>query len=143
MPANLHSSIWARFGDPLSCLEFVNPESERPVNEFLLFTVNQIGQSQAPAGSGLAGLMPLVLMFVIFYFLLIRPQKKRQQAHAEMINRLKKGDEIVTAGGVVGSIFALTDSELVVEVADRVKIRVLRNQVQMYKAAEEAAEKEE
>ncbi|MBV71116.1 MAG: preprotein translocase subunit YajC [Myxococcales bacterium] len=87
--------------------------------------------------------MPLVLMFVIFYFLLIRPQKKRQQAHAEMINRLKKGDEIVTAGGVVGSIFALTDSELVVEVADRVKIRVLRNQVQMYKAAEEAAEKEE
>ena len=93
-----------------------------------------------------AGLINLIMLggfVVIFYFLLIRPQKKRQQAHAQMISRLKKGDEVVTAGGVIGSIFALTDSELVLEVADKVKVRVMRNQVQMYKAAETSTEKEE
>ncbi|MGC6418903.1 MAG: preprotein translocase subunit YajC [Bradymonadia bacterium] len=112
------------------------------MNELLLFSVNQ-AQGAAPPGGALGGLLPLLLMFVIFYFLLIRPQKKRQQAHAQMISRLKKGDEVVTAGGVIGSIFALTDSELVLEVADKVKVRVMRNQVQMYKAAETSTEKEE
>ena len=98
-------------------------------------TVTQEGQ--APPGGGLLGLTPLILMFVIFYFLLIRPQQKRQKAHQKMLGLLKKGDKIVTAGGVIGTIFALTDNELVVEVADKVKIRVVRSQVNMYGVAED------
>lgn len=110
------------------------------MNELILTTVNQGGQ--APPGGGLLGLTPLLLMFVIFYFLLIRPQQKRQKAHQKMLGLLKKGDKIVTAGGVIGTIHALTDNELVVEIADKVRIRVIRSQVNMYGVAEADAGKD-
>ena len=100
------------------------------MNELILLTV---GQGAAPApGGGLAGFFPFILIFVIFYFLLIRPQQKRQKQQQEMVRMLKKGDRIVTSGGVIGTVFALTESELVVEVADRVKLRVVRSQVNLY-----------
>ena len=88
------------------------------------------------------GLMPLLLMFVIFYFLLIRPQQKRQKERQEMLKLLKKGDHIVTNGGVIGVIFALTDTELTIEIADKVKVRVLRSQVNRYEMPTEDAGKE-
>ena len=88
------------------------------------------------------GLMPLLLMFVIFYFLLIRPQQKRQKAHQKMLGLLKKGDKIVTNGGVVGTVFALTESELIVEIADKVKVRVIRSQVNLYGGEQGDAGKE-
>ena len=114
------------------------------MNELLLLTVNQAqeGQSAGPGG-GLMGLMPLLVMFIIFYFLLIRPQKKRQRLQKEMLSRLKKGDVVVTAGGIIGEINQLKDDELFIEISDRVKIRVLRSQVNMYKIASTDAEKEE
>lgn len=102
------------------------------MNELILLAINQEGQ---PPGGGLMSLMPLLLMFVIFYFLLIRPQRKRMRQHEEMIARLKKGDTVVTNGGLIGSIHALTDSELVVEVADKTRIRVVRSQVNLYMPA--------
>ena len=114
------------------------------MNELLLLTVNQAQQGQQAApGGGLMGLMPLLVMFMIFYFLLIRPQKKRQRLHQEMLSRLKKGDVVVTAGGIIGEINQLKDDELSLEIADRIKIRVLRSQVNMYKMASTDAEKEE
>jgi preprotein translocase subunit YajC len=120
------------------------------VNELVLLTLNQAQQAPQTASGAAAGgfsIVPLILMFVIFYFFLIRPQKKRQREHQEMLARLKKGDAVVTAGGIVGSVFALSDTELVVEIADRVKVRVLRSQVNLYRVttteAAEGAEKEE
>ena len=80
-------------------------------------------------------------MFVIFYFLLIRPQQKRQKEHREMLSRLKKGDRVITNGGIIGTIDALTESELVVEIADRVRVRVARGQVSPYAVEDAASEK--
>ncbi len=83
-------------------------------------------------------LLPLILMFAIFYFLLIRPQKKRQEAHRKMLGLLKKGDSVVTGGGVIGTIFALEDEVLTIEIADKTRVRVIRSQVNMYGTPGEA-----
>ncbi len=82
--------------------------------------------------------MPLLLMFAVFYFLLIRPQQKRQREHQEMLSRLKKGDRVVTNGGLVGTVVALTDTEITLEIADRVKVRVVRAQANLYQQADGA-----
>ncbi len=63
--------------------------------------------------------LPLILMFVVFYFLLIRPQQKKQKEVAEMIKNLKKGDRVVTAGGLIGTVMALHDDYLVLKVGDQ------------------------
>jgi len=101
------------------------------VNELILLAINQEGQ--APGGT-LGALMPLVLMFVIFYFLLIRPQRKRMKEHEALIARLKKGDRVVTNGGLIGNIHALTDSELTIDLDGKTKVRVVRSQVNLYAA---------
>ncbi len=75
-------------------------------------------------------LIPLVLIFVVFYFLLIRPQQKKAKAHREMIAEIRRGDRIVTSGGLIGRVHrVLSDSELMVEVADGVRVRVMRSMV--------------
>ena len=76
--------------------------------------------------------MPLILIFVIFYFLMIRPQQKRMKEHRAMIDAVKKGDTVVTGGGVVGRVTraAPEDPEIEVEIAPTVKIRVLKGTLQ-------------
>ncbi len=69
------------------------------------------------------------VVFAIFYFLIIRPQSKAQKAHREKLSRLKKGDEVVTTGGLIGTIFSVTDELLMVEIADKVRVRIMRSQV--------------
>ena len=81
------------------------------------------------------GLMPLVLMFVIFYFLLIRPQQKRQKEHKAMVEALKRGDEIVTTGGLQGKITGVTDDSLTVEIAKDVRVKVDRQAVSRKRAS--------
>lgn len=71
----------------------------------------------------------LGIIFLIFYLLLIRPQQKRQKQHREMIANLKKGDMVITAGGLIGRITGLTDSVVTLEVADKVKVKVVRSQI--------------
>jgi preprotein translocase subunit YajC len=88
----------------------------------------------APAATGgaessLLSLLPLVLMFVVLYFIMIRPQMKRQKEHKAMVDALAKGDEIVTAGGLAGRISKLGDSYIGVEIADGVEVQVQRNAV--------------
>lgn len=79
---------------------------------------------------GLGGLLPLVLIFVVFYFLLIRPQQKKAKQHREVLSNLRRGDRIVTNGGLLGTITRVpNDTELMVEIADGVKVRVLRGMV--------------
>ena len=68
-------------------------------------------------------------MFVIFYFLLIRPQQKRTKEHRQMISNLKKGDRIVTSGGIHGRITGMDESTLTVEIADKVRVKVARGNV--------------
>ncbi|MCF8110282.1 MAG: preprotein translocase subunit YajC [Desulfobacteraceae bacterium] len=74
-------------------------------------------------------LIPIILMFVIFYFLLIRPQQKKAKAHQEMINNLKKGDRVVTSGGIHGTVTSLDENSATVEIADKVRIKVTRGSI--------------
>ena len=87
------------------------------------------GEAAAPGGLGgiFGALMPLVLIFVIFYFLLIVPQRKKQKAHAEMVKNLKNGDKIITTGGIYGTITRLKGNFVEVEIASQVKIRITRS----------------
>ena len=83
----------------------------------------------AAAVGGLAGLFafaPYLLIFVIFYFLVIRPQQQRVKAHRAMVDAVAKGDEVVTAGGIVGKVARVMDAEAEVEIAAGVKVRVLK-----------------
>jgi preprotein translocase subunit YajC len=84
----------------------------------------------AGAGDSFGMFVPLILIFVVFYFLMIRPQQKKQKAHREMIAALRRGDRIVTNGGLIGSVTRVAnDNELIVEIANGVKVRVLRSMV--------------
>ena len=88
--------------------------------------------AQAAAGgaeSSLVSLLPLVLMFVVLYFIMIRPQMKKQKEHKAMVEALAKGDEVVIAGGVLGRVAKLGDSFLSVEVANGVELQVQRASV--------------
>ena len=77
----------------------------------------------------LTGMLPLVLMFVVLYFIMIRPQMKRQKEHRAMIEALAKGDEIVTAGGIVGKVASLSEGYLHLEIANGVQVQVQRSAV--------------
>ncbi len=83
----------------------------------------------APDG-GLVGFLPIILMFVLLYFLLIRPQMKRAKEHKAMIEMLEKGNEVVTAGGLVGRITKISDGYVSLEVADNTEILVQKQAVQ-------------
>lgn len=89
--------------------------------------------AQGAGGSGLdglGGLLPLVLIFVVFYFLLIRPQQKKAKQHREVLGNLRRGDRIVTNGGLIGTITRVpNDGELIVQIADGVKVRVMRGMI--------------
>jgi preprotein translocase subunit YajC len=74
-------------------------------------------------------MLPLVLMFVVLYFVMIRPQMKRQKEHRSMIDALAKGDEVATAGGLLGKVTKLGDTHLGVEIADGVEVQLQRNAV--------------
>ena len=79
--------------------------------------------------SSLMGMLPLVLMFVVLYFVMIRPQMKKQKEHRAMIDALAKGDEIATAGGLLGKVTKLGDTHLSLEIASGVEVQVQRSAV--------------
>ena len=92
--------------------------------------------------STLISFFPLVLVFVVFYFLLIRPQQKKVKEHREMLGKVKKNDEVVTSGGIYGKVIALTDTVVTLEVAPNVRIRVQRPQISEIIRGEKALAKE-
>ena len=98
-----------------------------------MFISNAYAQAAAPAGGTAGGLMsflPIILMFVVLYFLMIRPQMKRQKEQKAMIDAIAKGDEVVTAGGIVGKVTKVSDDpEMEIEAGEGVKIRVLRGMI--------------
>ena len=88
----------------------------------------------AAAGGGdmmsqLTGMLPLVLMFVVLYFVMIRPQMKRQKEHRAMIDALSKGDEVATAGGILGTVTRLSEGVLYVQIAQGVEVQIQRSAV--------------
>lgn len=91
------------------------------------------GQGGAEGDGGLGGIgaiLPLVLIFVVFYFLLIRPQQRKQKAHREMLSQVHRGDDVVTNGGIVGHVVKIgRDDNLLVEIAPDVRVRVMRNMI--------------
>ncbi|MFM9889519.1 MAG: preprotein translocase subunit YajC [Rickettsiales bacterium] len=81
------------------------------------------------AGSPYASMLPLLFIFVIFYFLLIKPQQKRAKEHQVMLTALKKGDEVVTAGGIIGRIIKVDDARATVEIAKGVEVVVMKSTI--------------
>jgi len=87
-------------------------------------------QAAGAGGGGLEAMLPLILIFVVFYFLLIRPQQKKMKQHKEMLGTIRRGDKVVTGGGIVGSVTKVNDdNELTVEIAKDVKVKVRRELV--------------
>ncbi len=83
------------------------------------------------SGSGFAQFVPLILIFVIFYFFLIRPQQKKIKDHKSMVQALKRGDEIVTSGGIVGTIEKVHDDDKIdLLISDNVSIKVIKSTIQ-------------
>ena len=105
-----------------------------------MFISNAFAQAPEVAGDAAAAsstmpgiwaqIMPLLLIFLVFYFLLIRPQQKKLKAHLDMVAALRRGDKIVTGGGIVGTITRLVDDkEVLVEIAPNVEIKIIRSSV--------------
>jgi preprotein translocase subunit YajC len=88
---------------------------------------------------GLAQFLPLVVIIVMFYFLLIRPQQKRMKDHQNMIKALKRGDVVVLASGVIGKVSKVEDAELTVEIAQGVNVKVVRSMVTEVRVRSEPA----
>lgn len=97
------------------------------------------GQTGGGGTSSIGGLFfPLILMIIIFYFLLIRPQSKKQKQHQEMLSGLKKGDKVVTSGGLYGTVVKVTDKDVMLEVADKVHLRFTLGAIATIREKEEA-----
>ncbi len=96
-----------------------------------MFISNAYAQA-APAGdmgSSLMSMLPLLLMFVVLYFIMIRPQMKKQKEHRAMIEALAKGDEVVTAGGMLGKVTSLSEAHIGVQIANGVEVQMQRSSV--------------
>ena len=82
------------------------------------------------SGQGIAQFIPLILIFVIFYFFLIRPQQKRVKDHKAMVASLKRGDEIITSGGIIGTIEkVMEDDRIEVDIGDNVKVQIIKSTI--------------
>ncbi len=107
-----------------------------------MFVSPAYAQAAGDGGSGLVSLLPLVLIFVVFYFLLIRPQQKKMKAHRTLVEGVRRGDRVVTGGGLIGTISkVVSDTEVQVEVADGVRVRVVRSTIQDVLSKTEPADK--
>ena len=96
---------------------------------FISSALAQTPAAGSDMSSSLISMLPLVLMFVVLYFVMIRPQMKRQKEHKVMIEALAKGDEVATAGGLLGKVTKLGDSLLNVEIAEGVEVQLQRHAV--------------
>ena len=96
---------------------------------FLAYAMGTGGSGTGAQGGGFSAFIPLILMFAIFYFLLIRPQQKKAKLHREMLSALKKGDKVISSGGLHGIITGLTDDVVTMEIAPKVRVKVSRGSI--------------
>ncbi len=93
-------------------------------------SLGSLGSPGGPLG-GIESFLPIILIFVVFYFLLIRPQQKRMKQHKEMLTALRRGDKVVTSGGIIGAVTkVVSDTEVIVEIAEGVRVRIVRANIQ-------------
>ena len=93
------------------------------------FLISPAYAQAAPQGDPFGFLLPMLVIFGAFYFLLIRPQQRKMKTHREMIGALKRGDKVLTGGGIIGTVVKVEDNELLVEVAKDVRVRVARGTI--------------
>ncbi len=89
----------------------------------------ELAEGAATGGGFLGSILPLVLMFAIFYFLLIRPQQKKQKQRTAMLGAVKKGDQIVTIGGIHGTVLELKEETVIVKISDNTKVTLERQAI--------------
>src|SRR6478752_4228558 len=99
------------------------------MNQIFLQTLAAAGANPNGASAILIGIAPWLLIFVIFYVLMIRPQQQRVKQHQAAISAIKKGDEVITGGGIRGRVTKVSDEEAEVEIAQGVKIRVVKSTI--------------
>lgn len=100
-------------------------------------------QGQQPGGTigFIASLVPFILVILIFYFLVIMPQHRKQKKQRQMLDALKKGDKVVTSGGIFGTVMNIADKKVTLQIADNVKIKILKDYVSEVVTKEEEEEK--
>jgi preprotein translocase subunit YajC len=99
------------------------------VTSFLI-GIGQASSAPPAGGNPIMSFLPLILIFGVFYFLIMRPQAKKQKEHQRLLGEIKKGDDVVTTGGIIGRVTGVKDTELVLQVQEGVRLRVLRSAVQ-------------
>lgn len=107
-----------------------------------MFFTPAYAQATGPAGGGdlIMQLLPFLLIFVIIYFLILRPQQKRAKAHREMVAAVRRGDTLVTSGGLVGKVVKVVDEhEVLLEIAEGTKVRIVRSMIQEVRVKGEPA----
>jgi len=116
----------------------------RPANmgKLLMFATPAYAQAAGGAGGAFTSFVPLILIFAIMYFLLIRPQQKKMKEHKAMVEALRRGDQVVTQGGIIGKVSKVKEGdEVEVEIAEGVKVRVVRATISQVLSKTEPAEK--
>jgi len=105
-----------------------------------MFFVTQALAATTPApdagflGGPIGSLLPIVLIFVIMYFLILRPQQQRQRQHREMIANVRRGDTIVTSGGLIGKVSKVDENEIQIEIAEETRVRIARGMISEVRA---------
>ena len=94
-----------------------------------MFATPAFAQAAGGAASTFTSIIPLILIFGIMYFLLIRPQQTKLKQHKKMVEALRKGDQVVTQGGFIGKVYKVNDGEVEVEIADGVRVRLVRSTI--------------
>ncbi len=94
-----------------------------------MFATPAFAQAAGGAAGAFTSFVPLILIFAILYFLLIRPQQKKAKDHRAMVAALRKGDQVVTQGGILGKVYKVADGEVEVEIAEGVRVRVVRSTI--------------
>jgi preprotein translocase subunit YajC len=97
---------------------------------FLIMNSSVFAQAtQGPQSNPLFNFIPMILLFLVFYFLMFRPQQKKMKQEQEMLSKLSKGNEVYTKSGLIGTIYGLTDKVVTLDMGDGVKIKVVRSQI--------------
>jgi preprotein translocase subunit YajC len=96
---------------------------------FMAYAMGQGGSGGGGQGSSFGAFVPLILMFVIFYFLLIRPQQKKAKMHKQMLSAIKKGDTVDSSGGLHGVVTGIADDVVTIEIAPKIRVKISRGSV--------------
>ena len=109
----------------------------------LITAIQAAGVPVQPQPSLIESLFPLILIVVVFYFFLIRPQQKKAKVHREMISNVRRGDQVVTSGGLLGKVAKVSDDEVLVDLGDNVRVRVVKSTLSDIRSKSEPANAED